>query len=114
LFLRRSLGYHLLIRGLSQERGDSLSYGTELPRRRNVAPPDPGVDSNEKSIALGPMLPVFIILQAAGQVNSSYVQLKKRSGIASLFIRPGPLAPQIYIQGKPIWLGKPYDIRHLV
>jgi hypothetical protein len=28
LFFRRSVDYNLLIRGLSQERGNSLSYGT--------------------------------------------------------------------------------------
>ena len=39
---------YLLIRGLSQERGDSLSYGTKLPRSETSLPPSPGIDPQQR------------------------------------------------------------------
>ena len=60
---------YLLIRGLSQERGDSLSYGTKLPRSETSLPRAQGLTHNKESAALGPTLPEFSIRQIAGEVK---------------------------------------------
>jgi hypothetical protein len=95
LFLRRSVGYNLLVRGLSQERGDSLSYGTGLPRSETSLPLAQGLTHNKESAAHGPTLPGFSIRQIAAKVKDFMFGWKEGSANASSYHWHGADGPRL-------------------